>query len=258
MGGERRGDLHDRAVSADHEDRVVGVRVTRREFRRVPGTLGEHEVAVDRAVGQRALRVAGEPSSSARRRIRDDDRALDQKRKVWCSEKLRFCGWGTTPMMLCPPSRSARSSTDRSRSASKLRLEPVLDLCADSRQQVRLRELGVELAEPRVQAEEHLVGDLLLDTDRRAIDVLPDVARRLTRLLLRPAAQLESEGVDPRPDELAEVVGREGAERGSDELGEDFALLRVELEARLAGHEVAHEVRLRNGVVRVAGKGDLG
>jgi hypothetical protein len=99
--GERTGDFHHGAVTAENEHRVVTPAMRRRQLGGVSRMLSEQDVALIEAARQGAVRATSEPFAAARCRVGDEHRLPDQKRHVCDSRKLKFCGVGTTPMKLC-------------------------------------------------------------------------------------------------------------------------------------------------------------
>ena len=70
--GERADDLHHRSVAAERENRVVVAAALLRDLGRVPGSLGEHQIARHPAPRERRLRVRLTARASTRSWIDDE------------------------------------------------------------------------------------------------------------------------------------------------------------------------------------------
>ena len=86
-------------------------------------------------VAQGATRELGEPASVARRRIRDDDDALDQKRHVLRTAKLNCAGGRHESEQACCVQLARVSTAGRivRRLKATCRAEAILDLGAERR-----------------------------------------------------------------------------------------------------------------------------
>src|SRR5581483_9940806 len=100
--------------AAQREHRVIARRMLDGELGGVSRTFGEHEVTLDRTAREHSTSEFSEPVSASRSRVCDDDRALDQKCHVCDNERLKFCGVGANPTMLCPASPQNRSLVEGS------------------------------------------------------------------------------------------------------------------------------------------------